>query len=181
MMMQMLQAGGITPFADDHRPADESNPRGYLEHELARKLAADQTWVGQAKGQAVKIVAQLLPHLPRDHKYRIVMMHRPLAEIVASQKKLLQRLGKEGGQISDESLQKTFAQQVRQVRALLGHFRQKGLLDVLDIKYHDVLRDPQAVARQLAGFMGSQFDVGKAAWAVDPTLRHEKSGEAPSA
>jgi len=29
--------------------------------------------------------------------------------------------------------------------------------------------------------MGTQFDVGKAAWAVDPTLRHEKSGEAPSA
>ncbi|MFM8289010.1 MAG: tetratricopeptide repeat protein, partial [Planctomycetaceae bacterium] len=181
MMMQMLQAGGITPFADDHRPADESNPKGYLEHELARKLAADQTWVGGAKGQAVKIVAQLLPHLPRDHKYRIVMMHRPLAEIVASQKKLLKRLGKEGGQISDESLQKTFAQQVRQVRALLGHFRQQGLLDVLDIKYHDVLRDPQSVARQLAGFMGTQFDVGKAAWAVDPSLRHETSGEPPQA
>jgi len=180
MMMQMLQAGGITAFADEHRPADESNPRGYLEHELARKLAADQSWVGQAKGQAVKIVCQLLPHLPRDHKYRIVMMHRPLSEIVASQKKLLSRLGKEGGQIGDEALQKTYAQQVRQVRALLGHFRQKGLLDVLDIKYHDVLRDPQLVSRQLAGFLGGQFDVGKAAWAVDPNLRHEKSGETPA-
>ena len=175
MMMQMLQAGGIPVFIDDHRPADESNPRGYLEHERARKLATDQKWLGEAQGQAVKIVAQLLPHLPQNHKYRLVMMHRPLQEIISSQKKLLARLGKEGGQIADEALQKTYRQQVRQVRALLSHYQQKGVLDVIDVKYHDVLRDPQGVARELAAFLGEGFDADKAAWAVDPTLRHEKS------
>jgi len=123
----------------------------------------------------VKIVAQLLPHLPQNHKYRLVMMHRPLGEIVSSQKKLLSRLGKEGGQIADEALQKTYRQQVRQVRALLSHYQQNGVLDVLDVKYHDVLRDPQGVARELAVFLGEGFDADKAAWAVDPTLRHEKS------
>ncbi|MFN9371733.1 MAG: sulfotransferase, partial [Planctomycetaceae bacterium] len=175
MMMQMLQAGGIPVFIDDHRPADESNPRGYLEHERARKLATDQKWLGEAQGQAVKIVAQLLPHLPQNYKYRLVMMHRPLQEIISSQKKLLARLGKEGGQIADEALQKTYRQQVRQVRALLSHYQQKGVLDVIDVKYHDVLRDPQGVARELAAFLGEGFDADKAAWAVDPTLRHEKS------
>ncbi len=174
MMMQMLQAGGVPVYVDDHRPADESNPKGYLEHERARKLATDHTWLGEAQGKAVKIVAQLLPHLSKQYKYRLVMMHRPLPEIIASQKKLLARLGREGGQITDEALQKTYLQQVRQVRALLSHHQQKGILDVLDVKYHDVLRDPQGVARVLATFLGGDFDPQKAAWAVDPTLRHER-------
>jgi tetratricopeptide (TPR) repeat protein len=174
MMMQMLQAGGVPVYVDDHRPADESNPKGYLEHERARKLATDHTWLGEAQGKGVKIVAQLLPHLSKQYKYRLVMMHRPLPEIIASQKKLLARLGREGGQITDEALQKTYLQQVRQVRALLSHHQQKGMLDVLDVKYHDVLRDPQGVARDLATFLGGDFDPQKAAWAVDPTLLHER-------
>ena len=70
MMMQMLAAGGVPAFADDHRPADESNQRGYLEHTLARRLAIESSWVTQARGQAVKVVAQLVPHLPRTEKYR---------------------------------------------------------------------------------------------------------------
>ena len=87
---------------------------------------------------------------------------------------LLVGWGGVGGQITDEALQKTYLQQVRQVRALLSHHQQKGMLDVLDVKYHDVLRDPQGVARDLATFLGGDFDPQKAAWAVDPTLRHER-------
>jgi tetratricopeptide (TPR) repeat protein len=48
MMMQMLAAGGVPVFADDHRPADASNERGYLEHELARRLAVDGSWVAES-------------------------------------------------------------------------------------------------------------------------------------
>ena len=40
MMMQMLAAGGVPAFTDDHRPADASNERGYLEHELVMKMPA---------------------------------------------------------------------------------------------------------------------------------------------
>ena len=132
MMMQMLAAGGVPVFADDHRPADASNERGYLEHELARRLAVDASWVPQARGKAVKLVALLVPHLPRNQKYRVVMMHRPLDEIIASQKKMLDRLGKEGGRITDEALKTTFARQVSQVRSMLVHLRKEGVLDVLD-------------------------------------------------
>jgi hypothetical protein len=175
MMMQMLSAGGVDPYADDHRPADASNERGYLEHELARRLAVDGSWVSQARGKAVKVVAQLVPHLPRNEKYRVVMMHRPLAEVVASQKKMLGRLGKDGGRITDEALAETFARQVNRVRSLLVHLRKEGVLDVLDVKYHDVLEDPAAVAGRIAAFLGEGFDAGRAAAAVDPSLRHERA------
>jgi predicted AlkP superfamily phosphohydrolase/phosphomutase/tetratricopeptide (TPR) repeat protein len=175
MMMQMLAAGGVPAFADDHRPADESNERGYLEHTLARRLAVESSWVTQARGQAVKVVAQLVPHLPRQEKYRVVMMHRPLGEIIASQKKMLGRLGKDGGRITDEALAETFARQVNQVRSMLVQLRKEGIVDVLDVKYHDVLESPATIATRLATFLGAGFDATKAAAAVDPSLRHERA------
>jgi len=175
MMMQMLAAGGVEAFADDHRPADASNERGYLEHDLARRLAVDGSWVAQARGKAVKVVVQLVPHLPRNEKYRVVMMHRPLAEVVASQKKMLGRLGKDGGRITDEALKATFARQVSQVRSLLIQLRKEGIVDVLDVKYHDVLENPAALASRLAAFLGGGFDAQRAVAAVDASLRHERA------
>ena len=177
MMMQMLLAGGIPVMADDHRPADASNERGYLEHDMARKLGKDAGWIDDAKGKAVKIVAQLLPHLPHQHRYRFVMMHRPLEEIVASQKKMLQRLGKDGAAISDEALMRTFQSQVARVRTMLMHLRRRGILDVLDVKYHEALRDPRGTAERIAAFLGegSPFDPEAAQIAVAPELRHEGS------
>ena len=44
----MLAAGDVPVFADDHRPADASNERGYLEHELTRRLAVDGSWVAES-------------------------------------------------------------------------------------------------------------------------------------
>ena len=129
----------------------------------------------QARGQAVKVVAQLVPHLPRQEKYRVVMMHRPLGEIVASQKKMLSRLGKDGGRITDEALAETFVRQVSQVRSMLGHLRKEGIVDVLDVKYHDVLESPATIADRLATFLGAGFDAAKAAGAVEPSLRHERA------
>jgi hypothetical protein len=43
----------------------------------------------------VKIISALLPHLPNGHAYRVVFMIRPLEEVVGSQDKMLERLGKD--------------------------------------------------------------------------------------
>ena len=87
MMMQMLTAGGIEPMTDGLRTADESNPQGYFELEKVKDLAdmADKTWLADARGRAVKIIAFLLQHLPETFNYKVVFMHRRLDEILASQ------------------------------------------------------------------------------------------------
>ncbi|HYN76208.1 MAG TPA: tetratricopeptide repeat protein, partial [Lamprocystis sp. (in: g-proteobacteria)] len=59
MMMQMLAAGGVAALTDGQREADGDNPRGYFELESATRLRRDQSWVAEARGKAVKIVAQL--------------------------------------------------------------------------------------------------------------------------
>ena len=50
-----------------------------------------------------------------------------------------------------------------------------GVLDLLDVKYHDVLESPATIAARLATFLGSGFDAARAAAAVDPSLRHERA------
>ena len=78
-----------------------------------------------------KIVAQLLPYLPSDNHYRVVFMHRPLTEVVSSQKKLLRKLGKSGARISDAVLMQTFQKQLKNVRTMLNRYRELGVLDFL--------------------------------------------------
>ena len=98
MMMQMLATGGVAVFTDGAREADENNSRGYFEHAKTLALHADASWLDQARGKAVKIVAPLLPHLPQSETYKIVFMRRDLQHVIASQRAMLVRLQKEGAQ-----------------------------------------------------------------------------------
>ncbi len=41
MLMQMPAAGGLEPFVDGLRAADEDSPKGYIEHEAAMVSAVD--------------------------------------------------------------------------------------------------------------------------------------------
>ncbi|MEM9016070.1 MAG: alkaline phosphatase family protein [Verrucomicrobiota bacterium] len=174
MAMQMLQAGGVPVLVDDHRPADASNERGYLELEAVKSIGTDRTWVGEAKGKAVKVIAQLVPSLPPDQAYRFLFMHRPLIDVVASQKKMLERLGKSGAKITDAALAETFERQLAQVRSILRQLKKNGVLDVLDLRYRDVVYDSKTMAEKIGEFLGGDFDVEAAAAAVDPGLQHEK-------
>ena len=173
MMMQMLDAGGVPVFVDNNRPADQSNEKGYFEHEYAKKLMTDASWIGEAKGQAIKVIAQLLRNLSAEQRYRIVFMHRPLDEVVSSQRKMLERLGKQGGTITEEALKATFQKQLAQGRTMLEHYRKQGLLDIVDVHYHDVLQNPGETSLVLKNFLGEEFDSTAASQVVDKTMNHE--------
>ena len=70
---------------------------------------------------------------------------------------------------------RTFQRQVTQARTLLTHLRKVGVLDFLDVKYHDALRDPASLATQVAEFLGGEFNATDAAVAIDPALHHERA------
>jgi len=172
MMMQLLAAGGIEPLTDNKRAADEDNPLGYYEFEKVLELAKDRSWLPQARGKVVKIVAQLLPHLPSGEHYQIVFMHRDLKEIVASQHAMLKRLGRPESDLDDERLTQTFSAQVRRVRTQLGR---RHDVRVLDVHYGNLLADTAAGVERVARFLGSEFDRDAAAASVRPDLRRQKS------
>jgi tetratricopeptide (TPR) repeat protein len=175
MMMQMLAAGGLPVLSDGERAADENNPRGYLELEAVKRLGRDSdvSWLEQAGGRAVKIVAPLLPHLPSNHRYRIVFMERPLREVLASQKAMLQNLGKPGGQSSERQLGMSYLRQVEQLRTIIAANAEQ--IQVLAVDYHGALSDPAGTAQRVNAFLGGTFDEIAMQRAIDPNLRRQKS------
>ena len=94
LMMQMLEAGGLPVFTDKNREADESNPKGYYEHDAVKSLAKNSVFLDDAKNKTVKVIANLLKYLPPKYKYKIVFMKRNLYEIIQSQQKMMIRDGK---------------------------------------------------------------------------------------
>ena len=175
MMMQMLVAGGLVPLTDGKRVADADNPRGYLEYEPATRLRDDASWVPQAKGKVVKIVAQLLPFLPPPLHYRIIFMHRNLQEVLASQQTMLERQGKAKGTLGPAELAAVLDRQagdVARVMAARPHVR------VLHLDYREVVRRPAEAARRLNVFLGGKLNLDAMVAAVDPALHRQKDRSA---
>ena len=178
MMMQMLANGGVPAFSDGNRKADEDNPRGYFEHEKSTRLGSDASWVPEARGQAVKIVAQLLPFLPRGERYRVIFMDRDLHEIVKSQRVMLDRMERKGGRLTDARMMSTLDAQVAQVERLLAR---RPDVDSIFVDYASVLADPAGETRRIADFLGGEFDVAAMVGGVDATLRNQGSDRGAAA
>ena len=170
MVMQMLNAADYPCLTDGVRQADADNPHGYFEYEKVKRLRQDWTWLPEAKGKAVKIIAQLIPFLPPQFSYRVMFMERNISEVLASQRVMLQRQGKSGGNLSDVQLSNIFERQVREVKRGLA---QRGTL-MLDVAYLDALQRPIEVAEKIQVFLGENLDVCAMAAAIDPNLYRQR-------
>ena len=170
MMMQLLEAGGVPALTDGEREADSDNPNGYYEYEPAKSRGDHRGWLDQAGGKVVKMVAQLLPNLPPDRKYRVIFMERPLEEVIASQDAMLERLDRpKAGKRSN--LARTYMAQIEQVKRVLA--RHEDRIAVLPIDYRRAIAEPDSVVAEVSAFLGSVLDTEAAAKAIDPTLRRQ--------
>jgi hypothetical protein len=172
MMMRMLSAGGMPTLADNARPADEDNPFGYYELEAAKGLRNDSRWVRGAVGKAVKVVHLLVPELPPDYAYRVVMMRRDLHEVLASQRAMLQRHQRRGAELEPEKLSEVFSHQLRRA---LDWVRQQPHFSLVEVNYRDVIEQPATQAARVNGFLGGTLDVEKMIGAVEPSLYRHRS------
>ena len=168
MMMKMLEAGGIPPLTDNLRTADIDNPKGYYEFERVKKLSeGDVAWLSDAEGKTVKVISQLLRHLPGSHSYRVIFMRRKINEILASQKKMLQNRGEDVDAVSDEEIAALFEKHLKHIQQW---FSENEHVSVLYIYYSDVLADPLSQARRVNAFLGNTLDASAMAQVVDPNL-----------
>ncbi|MGC3960531.1 MAG: alkaline phosphatase family protein [Verrucomicrobiota bacterium] len=171
LMMQLLVAAGREALTDGKRGADADNPLGYYEFEQVLDLAKDTTWIPQARGKVVKIVAQLLPHLPRNEHYQVVFMERNLGEVIASQRAMLERKGRRGAELDEQTLAETYVAQLTRLRKQIAV---RPELRVLTVNYNDLLADPTSLVTRLAEFIGAPFDAPRATSAIRPELRRQK-------
>jgi predicted AlkP superfamily phosphohydrolase/phosphomutase/tetratricopeptide (TPR) repeat protein len=170
MMMQMLAAGGIPALSDGQRAPDKSNPRGYFEFEPVKRLKQDSSWIPSARGRAVKIIAQLLPHLPRGN-FRVIFMERDLREVVDSQKQMLARNGSVDATLGDGQLMKVYATQL----AMVGKLLHNSALPVLRVDYRQCVENPASVAGDIHRFLGGKLCLDSMTRAVDQSLYRQRS------
>lgn len=178
LMMQMIVAGGIPALTDALRQADENNPKGYFEWETAKLLKQHPESIAEAEGKVVKVISALLPNLPDGHEYRIVFMIRPLEEVIASQNKMLQRLGKEVPKTSKALVMAAFEKHLKETNAWLA---KKANIAVLRVNHSAVLDNPEAEAARIAAFLGTRLNVQEMVGRVEPSLHREKANAQPVA
>ena len=172
LMMNMLEAGGISPLVDNARAADEDNPRGYYEFERVKKLKQDQAWLPSARGKAVKVISALLAQLPAGESYRVIFMQRNMAEILASQRRMLERRGEPADKISDAEMAALFERHLKQVT---GWLAAQPNMTVMYVDYRRLIASPQELASAVNAFLGSRLDESKMSAAVDSTLYRNRA------
>jgi len=172
LMMQMLESGGVPVFADFERTADEDNPKGYYELEGVKKMKDRPGVLDEAPGKVVKIIHMLLEHLPAGHTYKVVFMRRSIDEVIASQRKMLDRSGKKGAALPAAALKKVFGDQLKKVDAML---RARQEVEVLDVEHRALLTDPAPVIEQLDAFLGGGLDTDKMQGVIDPGLYRNRA------
>ena len=170
MLMQLLHAGGVPVLTDGLRVADSDNPLGYFEYEPATRLATDASWLALARGKVVKLALPLVRYLPAGESYRLLIIERDLAEVIASQRKMLDRLDRSGASVGPEILAAEYVRQREQVRRWL---ERRPEVAVLPLNYAEILADPRRAAETIGAFLGRPFADASAAAAVDPSLRRQ--------
>ncbi len=173
MLMQLVHAGGLLALTDGRRLADSDNPRGYFEFEQATRISTDASWLPLARGKVVKLALPLVRWLPPGEAYWLIIIERDVRQVIASQRRMLDRLGRGGAVLSEPALAAEYARQREQVRQWVDS---RTDVAVLSVRYDQVLADPRRVAAQVAEFVGRPFDVAAAAAAVDPSLQRQFAG-----
>jgi predicted AlkP superfamily phosphohydrolase/phosphomutase/tetratricopeptide (TPR) repeat protein len=169
MMMQMLDKGGMDILTDEKRQADNNNPKGYYEFEHVKGMKSDVSWMPQASGKVVKIIAQLLMNLPPKFEYKIIFMERDMDEVLTSQQVML---GRGDAKAYPMVLANAFKKQLEQSKEWLD--RQPNI-DVMFVNYADVVNDPQEQAENINGFLGNTLNLEEMVSVVDPTLYRNKT------
>ncbi len=167
LMMQMLEAGGLPVLSDGERKADTDNPKGYFEWERVKQLPKDPSLIGEAEGKVVKVISQLMLSLPAGHDYRIVFMLRPLPEVLKSQDEMLRRRGNTDSITDTSAIEEAFQRHLIEVNKW---FAGKPTMQVTRVHYHRVLREPKAVAEEVAAFLQVPLNIEAMVRQVDGSL-----------
>jgi hypothetical protein len=171
LMMQMLDNGGVAVVTDHVRTADTDNPKGYYEYEQVKAIKRDASWLPATRGKAFKMVSQLLYELPATETYRVLFMERDLDEVLASQEKMLARLGRPAA--PRDEIKRAYVQHLERLHDWLGR---QPHLGVLRVSYNDLLHQPRPQAERVREFLGGRVDVEGMVNTVDPSLYRNRKG-----
>jgi hypothetical protein len=173
LMMQMVVAGGIPALTDGLRSADENNLKGYLEWEAAKALPQSPAAITAAEGKVVKVISALLRSLPGPYEYRVVFMCRPLEEVIISQNRMLERLGREVAPVPQSQVVAAFTKHLKEVKMWLA---EQPNMSVHYVDYPSVVQQPAVESTRIAEFLGQPLNIEAMTAQVEKSLYRERSG-----
>jgi len=174
MLMKMLEAGGMQIMTDSERVADIDNPKGYFEYERVKDLEkeSDKSYIREGRGKVLKVISFLIKDLPDDNDYRVIFMRRNLDEVLASQNKMIQRLGTEDATAAEEAMKEAYRNDIVRTRLLC---KNRPNFELIEIHYRNTIEDPAATARSVNAFVGGHLDEAAMRAAVDGSLYRNRS------
>jgi hypothetical protein len=175
MMMKMLESGGLAIMTDGERKADVDNPNGYYEVERVKHLEkeTDKSWLQGARGKVLKVISFLIKDLPDDNFYQVLFVRRDLDEVIASQDKMIARLGTQNAGADAEAMKEAYRNDI--VRARL-HCKARSNFRYQEVHYKHAIDDPAATAQVVNAFLGGRLDEEKMRQAVQAELYRNRRG-----
>jgi len=172
LMMKMLEAAGLELLVDNKRKADQDNPKGYYELEAVAQMKDKGTnWVAEAPGKAVKVVAPLLKYLPAEYAYKVLFMRRAMPEILASQKQMLTRRGKDAEAVPDAAMAQIFDKQLAEV---LKWMSENGSTEYIEIPFSELVAGNMQILESILKFLDLEMDMNAMAQIADPELYRQR-------
>jgi hypothetical protein len=145
LMMQLLNKSSLEILSDGIRQKDISNPEGYYELEAVKGIVRDNSFLKDATGKVVKIVAPLPVYLDKSLDYRIVFMRREIEEVLRSQEKMLNK-----DQTSErEKFRTIYEMHLKKTY----HFFESNSIPYIDIQYKQLLNESEQELKRLINFL----------------------------
>jgi hypothetical protein len=145
LMMQLLNKSSLDILSDGIRQKDISNPEGYYELEAVKGIVRDNSFLKDAAGKVVKIVAPLPIYLDKSLEYRIVFMRRDIEEVLKSQEKMLNK-----DQTSErEKFRTIYEMHLKKTY----HFFDSHSIPYIDIQYKQLLNNSEQELAKLIEFL----------------------------
>ncbi len=175
MMMSMIEAAGLPVMTDQQREADIDNPKGYFEYERIKNLEkeTDKSYVRKARGKVLKVISFLIKDLPDDNDYRVIFMRRELSEVLASQNKMIDRLGTEDTNAADEAMKEAYRNDIVRTRLMC---KKRPNFELIEVHYKATVEDPAGTARKVNAFLDGRLDEAAMRAAVDKSLYRNRAG-----
>lgn len=166
LMMQILNKSGLEILSDGVRQKDISNPEGYYELEAVKGIVKDNSFLKNAVGKVVKIVAPLPMFLDKTLHYRVIFMRRDIEEILRSQEKMLNKdqsaEREKFSAIYNTHIQKTY------------QFFELNKIPFQDVYYKDLIADPEVELKKIIQFLNLECGWNDLAQVVNPELYRNK-------
>lgn len=144
LMMQIIAKTEIPVLTDGNREKDINNPEGYYELDAVKSIVIDNSFLNDANGKAIKIVAPLPIYLDRQHSYRVIFMRREMDEILRSQEKML---------IKDQTSEREKYRTIYEFHLKKTYtFFHENKIPFVDVNYNNLVADPETELQKLIDF-----------------------------